>query len=87
MGTCGGQKTSCKELLFFFHYVGPGDQSQVVRPDSKGLYLLSDLVSYCFGSYVGVGLELRDLCTHLCLLRTGIKGMDHHIILAYLWFF
>lgn len=61
MGTCWGQKISCKELFFFFHYVGPGDQSQVVRPDSKGLYLLSYLVSYCLVLMWGWGLN-SEIC-------------------------
>ena len=50
---CGGQRTTCRSLgsIFFLHYIGSGDLTQVVRLGSKHLYPLSHLAGPNFLSF------------------------------------
>lgn len=45
MSAGGGQRTTCRDSVFSFYRVGPGDQTQVVSLGDTHLYLSATLLS------------------------------------------
>lgn len=45
---CGSQRPTCRELLLFFHHVGPEGRTQISQSCGKCLYLLVILIELFF---------------------------------------
>jgi hypothetical protein len=71
------------ELVLFFHFVGPGNLTLIVRLGSKHLYFPSHLAAPCFSSFSEVSVSLHLMQALWRNLYIYVNHMKHHFTHEY----